>query len=50
MLTIDFEDETGILQHPICEGSDMDIALEEISEIRRNHLKADYSKDKEGKE
>lgn len=44
LLTIDFEDETGILQHPIFEGSDMNIALEEINEIRKNHKKAEDSK------
>ncbi|MCW4054286.1 MAG: hypothetical protein NWE84_05125 [Candidatus Bathyarchaeota archaeon] len=44
LLTIDFEDETGIVQHHIFEGVDMDIALEEINEIRKNHKKAEDSK------
>jgi hypothetical protein len=39
MLTIDFEDETGIMQHPIFEGADMDVALQEINEIQRNNKK-----------
>jgi hypothetical protein len=44
MLTIDYEDETGIIQHPIFEGADMDIALKEINEIRRNNNKARIAK------
>jgi hypothetical protein len=36
MLTIDYEDELGITQHPIFEDADMESAIEEINEIRRN--------------
>jgi hypothetical protein len=44
LLTIDYEDETGINHHPMFEGSDMDIALKEINEIRRNNNKARIAK------
>lgn len=44
LLIIDFEDETGTVQHHIFEGVDMDIALEEINETRKNHKKPDDSK------
>jgi hypothetical protein len=44
LLTIDYEDETGIDQHPIFEGADMDIALKELNEIRRNNNKARITK------
>ena len=33
MLTVDYEDEFGIIQHLIFEGPDMEIAIEEINEI-----------------
>jgi hypothetical protein len=39
LLTIDYEDEFGIILHPIFEGSDVDIALKELNEIRRNQKK-----------
>jgi hypothetical protein len=45
MLTIDYDDETGITQHLIFEGPDMDTALEEINEMRRNYLKTEVGKD-----
>jgi hypothetical protein len=35
MLTIDFDDEFGITQHPVFEGDDMEVALKELFEIRR---------------
>ena len=35
MLTIDFEDEFGMIQSAIFEGEEMEIALEEIYNIRR---------------
>ena len=35
MLTIDYEDESGILQHLIFEGKNMKKAIEELNEIRR---------------
>ena len=37
MLTIDYEDEFGIIQHLIFQGADMEIAIEELTEIRRNY-------------
>ena len=39
LLTIDYEDDFGIIQHLIFEGPDMEIAIEEINEIRRNQKK-----------
>jgi hypothetical protein len=50
LLTIDDEDETGIIQHPFFEGDDMDLALEEINEIRITRKKAEGSKDTEKQE
>jgi hypothetical protein len=35
MLTIDYEDEFEIIQHPIFEGADMEIAIRELNEIRK---------------
>ena len=40
MLTIDYEDEFGIIQHHIFEGPDMEIAIEEINKIRRTQKRA----------
>ena len=39
MITIDYEDEFGIIQHPIFEGDDMETAIEELNEIRKNYKK-----------
>jgi hypothetical protein len=48
LLTIDYEDDFGIVQHPIFEGADMESAIVEISEIRRNERsRLKEEKDKE---
>ena len=39
MLTIDYEDEFGIIQHLIFEGDDMETAIAELNEIRKNYKK-----------
>ena len=38
-LTIDYEDEFGIIQHPIFEGDDMETVIEELNELRKNYKK-----------
>jgi hypothetical protein len=35
MISIDYEDEFGILQHPVFEGNDMDLVITELNELRR---------------
>ena len=40
MLTIDYEDEFGIIQHLIFESPDMERAIEEINKIRRTQKRA----------
>lgn len=39
MITIDYTDDFGIIQHLILEGEDMKKALEEINELRKNNSK-----------
>ncbi len=39
MLTIDYDDDSGIIQHLIFESKDMKKAIEELNEIRRTNKK-----------
>ena len=39
MITIDYEDEFGIILHPIFEGDDMETAIAELNELRKNYTK-----------
>ena len=38
-ITVDYEDEFGIIHHPIFEGDDMETAIKELDEIRKNYKK-----------
>ena len=36
LLTIDYEDEYGLIQHPIFEGEDVETVVKKLNEIRKN--------------
>ena len=43
MLTIDYEGESGIIEHLIFEGKDVETALEELNEFRKAKMNKHFS-------